>query len=208
MALISLDTADGTTIGNPTTGDYFLFLDSNNLDLLTRRDSAGVDTVFGTGEGIDALGWVAITDTTYTVGAPFAILSGVDTVLRFNIDTDIDTYSPQGTTTADYFDDTNFRVLSPILGAAYDFRIRFKCVPSANTKVLNMEYSIGTGVGSKIIIDDRTVSLRTSGVATNVSATNLIYSLDTFLTNGMELILNANTNCNIYDISMIINRNS
>ena len=49
MALISLDTADGTLIGNPSTGDYFLFLDSNNSDFLTLRDSTGLDSVYTTG---------------------------------------------------------------------------------------------------------------------------------------------------------------
>ena len=49
MALIDLGTADGSTIGNPTIGNYFLFLDSTNSDFLTRRDSNGVDTVYTSG---------------------------------------------------------------------------------------------------------------------------------------------------------------
>jgi len=49
MAIIDFGTANGLTIGNPASGNYFLFLDSNNADLLTRRDSAGVDTLYASG---------------------------------------------------------------------------------------------------------------------------------------------------------------
>jgi hypothetical protein len=53
MALIQLGTADGATIGNPTGTDYWFFNDSNNPDptgeaQFTRRDSSGIDTVYGT----------------------------------------------------------------------------------------------------------------------------------------------------------------
>jgi len=199
---------DGSAIGNPSTGNYYRFMDSNNSNLLTIRDDSGTDTIYGTGGGIDALGWVAITDTTYTSGSPFTISSGVDTVLRFNLDSTIDSYAPNGYSDTDFFDDTNYRVLSPVVGAAYDFRLRFKCVPSANTKVLTTSYSIGTGVGSQIVIDSRSTDLRTSGTATSVSMTSLVYALDTYVANGMEIILNANTDCDIYDISMVVNRTS
>ena len=53
MAIINLNTADGATIGNPISGDYFLFLDSNNSDLLTRRDDTGADTVYSSGLILD-----------------------------------------------------------------------------------------------------------------------------------------------------------
>jgi len=208
MALIDLKTQDGSLIGNPDAGNYFIFLDSSNANLLTTRDSTGADTVYGTGGGLDNLGWAAFTDTTYTSGSPFTITSGVDTALRFNLDNTLDAYAPTGTDINTYFDDTTWRVKTPAVGQAFDFRLRFKCVPSANTKVLNTTYSIGTSVGSQIIVDGRSTDLRTSGVATNVSMTSLLYTLDTFLANGMQIILNANTNCDIYDISMVINRTS
>ena len=208
MAIIDLSTADGTTIGNPSPDNFYVFLDSNNSNLLTKRDSSGGDTVYGTGGGIDQLGWVAITDTTYTEGSPFTILSGVDTVLRWNIDSSIDTYAPSGYDVDDFFDDTNWRVKSPAVGNAYDFRLTFTCKPSANSRQLVTSYSIGTGVGSQIVIDQRTSELRTSGTGSYISMTSLVYSLDTFLANGMEIILNANTNCDIYDIAMVINRTS
>jgi hypothetical protein len=52
MAKIQIGTADGATIGNPTGTDYWFFNDSNNPDptgeaQFTRRDSSGIDTVYG-----------------------------------------------------------------------------------------------------------------------------------------------------------------
>ena len=60
MALIQLGTVDGSIIGNPTGTDYWFFNDSNNPDptgeaQFTRRDSSGVDIVYGTGGGGDLL---------------------------------------------------------------------------------------------------------------------------------------------------------
>jgi hypothetical protein len=37
MALINMGTADGSTLGNPQAGEFYLFLDSNNGSQLTRR---------------------------------------------------------------------------------------------------------------------------------------------------------------------------
>jgi len=51
MALIQITTEDGSTLGNPTAGDYYIFMDSNNSNQLTSRDSAGTDIVYGAGGG-------------------------------------------------------------------------------------------------------------------------------------------------------------
>ena len=49
MAIIDLSTANGLTIGNPDGDNFYIFLDSNNSNLLTRRDSSGGDTVYSSG---------------------------------------------------------------------------------------------------------------------------------------------------------------
>jgi len=205
-ALIDLGTADGTTIGNPQSGGYFLFLDSNNNNLLTKRDSSGVDTIYGTGGGIDQLGWVTMTDETQTSGSPFSLPSNTDTVLTFTADSTIDTYAPEGYDVDDFFDDTANRITSPLLGASYIFRITFLCTPSANSRQLLTKLSIGTGVLSQIVIDQRSSELRISGSPSAISISTLIYSLDTFLLNGLEIILNANTNCDVYNINFVLSR--
>jgi len=191
-----LSELDDVNIQSPSIGDVIQW------------DGTEWVNVTSNGGGINQLGWVALTDSTYTSGSPLSILSGVDTVLQFNADSIIDTYAPNGYTYLDFFDAPNNRITSPILGGAYDFRVTFKCTPSANSRQLNTKYSIGTGVGSQIVIDQRSSELRTSGTPSNISITSLVYSLSTFLTNGMEIILNANTNCDVYDIALVINRTS
>jgi len=49
MAKIQILPADGTTLGNPSTGKYFIFLDSSNSFALTLRDDSGTDTVYTSG---------------------------------------------------------------------------------------------------------------------------------------------------------------
>lgn len=51
MAHIQLGTADGSTLGNPPVGDFYIFIDSNNSNKYTLRDSAGTDTILGGATG-------------------------------------------------------------------------------------------------------------------------------------------------------------
>ncbi len=47
MANIQMGTANGSTLGNPPSGDFYIFIDSNNADAYTLRDTAGTDTILG-----------------------------------------------------------------------------------------------------------------------------------------------------------------
>jgi hypothetical protein len=47
MANIQMGTADGSTLGNPPSGDFYIFIDSNNSNAYTLRDTAGADTILG-----------------------------------------------------------------------------------------------------------------------------------------------------------------
>jgi len=49
MAHIQIGTADGSILGNPPVGDFYIFIDSNNANQYTLRDSAGTDTILGGG---------------------------------------------------------------------------------------------------------------------------------------------------------------
>jgi len=49
MAKFDFAVEDGSALGNPALGRYFIFLDSNNSDRLTLRDSSGTDTVYTAG---------------------------------------------------------------------------------------------------------------------------------------------------------------
>jgi len=47
MANIQIGTANGSTLGNPPSGDFYIFIDSNNANAYTLRDTAGTDTILG-----------------------------------------------------------------------------------------------------------------------------------------------------------------
>ena len=47
MANIQMGTANGSTLGNPQTGDFYIFIDSNNSNSYTLRDNTGADTILG-----------------------------------------------------------------------------------------------------------------------------------------------------------------
>jgi len=49
MAHIQIGTAAGTTLGNPPSGDFYIFIDSDNANAYTLRDSTGTDTILGGG---------------------------------------------------------------------------------------------------------------------------------------------------------------
>ena len=51
MANIQMGTANGSTLGNPPSGDFYIFIDSNNSNSYTLRDSTGADTILGSGGG-------------------------------------------------------------------------------------------------------------------------------------------------------------
>ena len=51
MANIQIGTANGSTLGNPPSGDFYIFVDSNNSNSYTMRDSSGTDTILGTTGG-------------------------------------------------------------------------------------------------------------------------------------------------------------
>lgn len=55
MGKLIITTEDGSTLGNPITGQYFIFLDSNNSNKYTLRDSSGSDTILGGGVSGDML---------------------------------------------------------------------------------------------------------------------------------------------------------
>jgi hypothetical protein len=47
MANIQIGTAAGTTLGNPPSGDFYIFIDSDNSNAYTLRDNTGADTILG-----------------------------------------------------------------------------------------------------------------------------------------------------------------
>ena len=65
MANIQIGTANGSTLGNPPSGDFYIFIDSNNSDSYTLRNSSGTDTILGGGSS----GVSSVTGTTPIVSS-------------------------------------------------------------------------------------------------------------------------------------------
>ena len=206
MALINMGTANGSTLGNPSAGEFYLFLDSNNGSQLTRRNSSGTDLVYSIGDGIDALGWIAVTDTTYTPGSPLNLTASTDTLLDFNVDTVEETYPPNGYTNTDFFNEATSRITSPITGAGYMFRLEFEITPQQTNRHINVTFSTGVDIANQVVIDKRTTSLITSGGANFISSTSFFFATGTFITNGMQIILNCTTNAAISNIQLVMSR--
>jgi hypothetical protein len=114
MAYLQQGTADGSTLGNPTAGNFYLFFDSNNSDKYTLRDSSGTDTILGAGGGgfSPSLRNVSSTDTfstdgetinctsgTFTINLPTAVGIRGTTFTLVNSGTGIITLDPNGTET-------------------------------------------------------------------------------------------------------------
>jgi len=80
MAHIQIGTADGSTLGNPIAGDFYIFIDSNNANKYTLRNSAGTDTILGGGVAATLYGLYAqtvVSTTINTVGEQSIVGSGV-----------------------------------------------------------------------------------------------------------------------------------
>ena len=49
MGKLVITTEDGSTLGNPPSGEFYIFLDSNNSNALTTRNSSGTDITYSGG---------------------------------------------------------------------------------------------------------------------------------------------------------------
>ena len=200
MAKINIGTADGSTIGNPSSGNYFVFNDSNNSNQLTRRDSAGNDVVYGGSN----LGWVQITDTTYTSGSPFAVSASTRTKLTINADSVIESHAPVGLDASDFYTDATNKVLGVESGDAYIIRLDFTANPTLSNRNMFIEFDIG---GAQGVIFERLVRLaRGAATDTPVSTTNFYYALSTFISNGMEIYVECDGDVDLFDFTIIISR--
>jgi len=80
MANIQMGTANGSTLGNPIAGDFYIFIDSNNANKYTLRNSAGTDTILGGGVAATLYGLYSQTansSTINTTGEQSIVGSGV-----------------------------------------------------------------------------------------------------------------------------------
>jgi len=148
-------------------------------------------------------GWASYSDTTYVVGAPFAITEGVTSTLPNNAGTVIDTYLPSGVT--EFYDQATSKITPDGVGDYYNFAIRFKAKNSNIAGYFDFGIDVGGSLG--IIFKETQLFLKGANTEQSFSITCSGYSLDTFVANGGLVKITATLgNLSIYDIQYQINR--
>lgn len=151
-----------------------------------------------------SLGWWNIQDNTFTDVSPQFIPANTRTKLQVNLDSSIDSFSPEGVSSSDIWDDTNYKFLPISLGDSYIFRITMTVNPNLNNRNFTVDMDIG---GTQNIILEKTNRLaRGANVDTKISLTNSLFALGTFLANGAEIYITCDGDVELHNISLFIQK--
>jgi len=148
-------------------------------------------------------GWARYLDSTYTVGSPLAILSGVRATLTNNAVSKLETQLPDGVTS--FFNDGTQKILAIEDGDSYNLSIRFKAKMSVLSGYFDIDLDIGGAQG--IISQESILFTRGAGTEQRFDIDLTVFSGATFVANGGTLsITPQNGDIDIYDISFVIVR--
>ncbi len=154
-------------------------------------------------EAYSFTGWGRYLDSTYTIGSPLSISSGVRATLTNNAVSKLETQLPTGVTT--FFNETTQKIIAINDGDAYTMSIRFKAEMSVNNGYFDIDLDIGGTQG--IISQESIVFTRGSGTEQRFDIDLTVFSGSTFVANGGTLsVTPQNGNMDIYDISFVIVR--
>ena len=148
-------------------------------------------------------GWEQITDSTYTVGSPLTIATGVTGKIQTGTVTKIQTQLPTGVTT--FWDTTTDKLVAVNNGDAFTLSLRFKAKMDVNNGYFDVALNIGGALGK--ISNETAVFTRISGTEQNFDIDFSYFTGTTFITNGGTIeIIPMNGNIEIYDIVLVIFR--
>ena len=199
---VQVDTLTNAEAANNELRQGVLYLDSTN-DVLNYVGSDGVSRNL-TPES--ALGWALYSDTNYTSESPQTLTATIDNVLENNAGSNIETYKPTDIS-ALYTNGVNPRIQSNNVGDAFTLRISFTASISNNAGYASLKFDIGDGE-TDVIISDRVFTFpKGAGELHNFSFTKSYYSLDTFITNGMRVLVNPSHTMSVHNVSYLITRN-
>lgn len=160
--------------------------------------SAGVQAIIDGNQG-----WAQYADGTYTSASPLVVSQGVKVTLPNDAASVIDTYLPEGTTS--FYDGTTNSITPDKVGNGYSIRIDFDCYTTSNTGYGEISLDVGGSVGEILNIPVNFPRGTGSGNVRVFSRTSLLYSLDTFVTNGGVLSYESiRGNTSIYNIVYVI----
>jgi|PlaIllAssembly_1097288.scaffolds.fasta_scaffold00074_5 hypothetical protein len=148
-------------------------------------------------------GWEQITDTTYTVGSPLVILSGVTGKIQTGTVTKIQTQLPTGVAT--FWDATTDKLLAVNNGDAFTLSLRFKAKMNVANGICDIAINIG---GTLNKISDETILFsKGSDVEQNFDIDLSYFTGSTFLANGGTIeVIPTNGDVSIYNIVMVVIR--
>lgn len=148
-------------------------------------------------------GWQYITDGTYTEASPLVIPQGNTQDISLDGATNITSQLPAGVTT--FYDLTNGIITPENVGDGYTFSIGFNAKSSSNNGDIKIGIDIGGAIGK---IFPGVIRLpRGIGIAHELYITMQGYSLNTFVANGGQIIIESGTGqTEIYDLVLQIHR--
>jgi len=150
-------------------------------------------------------GWGVYSDTEYTSGSPQTLTASTDNVLENNLGSKIETYLPSDIS-AFYSNGVNPRIVSNNVGDAFQVRINFTAKISNANGYATIKFDIGDGVTPVIISSNDLVFPKGNDVYHDFSATTAIYTLDTFVANGMRILVSPSHTMDVYAVSYLIER--
>lgn len=171
--------------------------DSNITDL--------IDTVFAQGAGNIYTGWAVYSDDNYTSGSPQSLTASTDNVLYNDGASVIDDHIPNDIG-ALYQNGGNPRILSNNVGDAFQLRINFTAKISNANGYATIKFDIGDGITPEIISSNELVFPKGNDVYHDFSVTTAIYTLDTFVANGMRILISPSDTMSVYGASYLIER--
>lgn len=148
-------------------------------------------------------GWEQITDSSYTVGSPLAIATGVTGKILTGTVTKIQTQLPSGVTT--FWDETTDKLLGVNNGDGFTLSLRFK----AKMDVVNGYFDLHVNIGGSLnrISNETQVFTRGANTEQNFDVDLSYFTGSTFISNGGDIeIVPVNGNIVIYDIVIVIFR--
>jgi len=148
-------------------------------------------------------GWEQITDSTYTVGSPLVILSGVTGKILTGTVVKIQTQIPSGVTT--FWNETTDKIMAVNDGDAFNLSLRFK----AKMNVANGLADVGINIGGSLnVISQETLLFsKGSGAEQRFDIDLSYFTGATFIANGGTIeVTPLNGDISIYDIVIVIIR--
>lgn len=149
---------------------------------------------------IDSFGWAEFRDTQHTDASRQSLLANQDNKVTINSGATILSQAPTGGEGLWDIVDNKIRPIK--IGDSYNVRVDFKAAISSNDGFFEFSVNIGGAIG--VALAELKVFPKGQGVVHNFSIDFPIYTLDTFVANGGELIINPSHSMTIFDKRIIL----